>query len=508
MNDSVQIRNALISVYSKKGIDDIAQILRGLNINIYSTGGTLNHLTTLGIEVNSVESLTGYPSILDGRVKTLHPAVFGGILARSDHQSELETLKLPRFDLVIVDLYPFEETIAHTSDHEEIIEKIDIGGISLIRAAAKNYSQCLVVASKDGYLPLKDLLQSTQGVSQLDDRRSFAIEAFAVSSRYDSHIFNYLSSNKIPVVNRERCQSSELRYGENPHQEARFLGDLSNVLTQRAGKALSYNNLVDIESALALMRDIKSTWATCAIFKHTNTCGLAIGENQLEAWNKALAGDPTSAFGGIIIFKTEIDIGTAKAVSKIFFEILLAPSFTKEALEFFLSKKKPRSIVSYTLDDRDLYQVKSMLGGHLMQKRDDFSHDFDDWKQASLGSDISPEIKSDLILANIAVKHLKSNAIAIVKDNQLIGMGCGQTSRVDALEQAISKARKFGFDLAGSSLASDAFFPFDDCITIAHNAGVSHIVQPGGSIRDEDTILYAKKHQLNVFLTGIRHFKH
>ncbi|HKK88284.1 MAG TPA: bifunctional phosphoribosylaminoimidazolecarboxamide formyltransferase/IMP cyclohydrolase [Saprospiraceae bacterium] len=506
MSKSISIRRALVSVYHKSGLEDLLPKLKALGVEIYSTGGTLSYLKEQGYAVKSVESLTGYPSIMGGRVKTLHPAVFGGILAREDHENELKEHDLKRFDLVIVDLYPFEETVNHGADHEEIIEKIDIGGISLIRAAAKNYDHCLVIPSRESYTDLTQLLKDYgKDIPKVESKR-MAARAFQISSHYDAQIGGYLLDDK-GGFKIEYAEKSALRYGENPHQKAWYCGDLRKDMIQIQGKELSFNNLVDIDAGVALMRDLPPSKNVFAVIKHTNACGLALGESLQESWEKALAGDPVSAFGGILITNQKMDLSTAKSINKIFFEILLAPEFSKESLDFFAGKKKKRCLVQYELGEAEPQVFKSLLSGALVQENDNFRHNIDEWESKG-GRDMSEREKTDLMLANIAVKHLKSNAIALVKDGQLVGMGCGQTSRIDALRQAAEKAKRLDLPLKEAVMASDAFFPFGDAIEMAHKEGITAVVQPGGSIRDNETIDYAKKHNLCLMLTGVRHFKH
>lgn len=505
--DGIKIRRALISVFYKEGLAEIIQDLNDRGVEIFSTGGTKKYIQDCGIPVKSVESITGYPSILGGRVKTLHPAVFGGILARKDHDDELSEHQLPRFDLVIVDLYPFEETVQNSEDESEIIEKIDIGGISLIRAAAKNYRNCLIVSSRDQYGELLKLLVEHPDNIPINLSKKWAASAFRTSNHYDAQIFQYFNEDAIQDFTKSIKVSTSLRYGENPHQEARFFGQMEDVIQHIQGKALSYNNLIDIDSALHLIEEFNQDQAVFAVIKHTNACGLAIGRNVDEAWDKALAGDPVSAFGGILICNQTLDLETAKKINKIFFEVLLAPQFTEECLAFFSSKKKKRCLIQYTPNKMPKQSFRSAINGVLVQGADSLLQDDSRWELKSKKS-ADEQMKKDLMLANAAVKHLKSNAIALVKNKQLIGIGCGQTSRVDALNQAIDKAKRMELPLKGAVLASDAFFPFGDCIEIAHKAGISALVEPGGSIRDQETVDYAIEHQIPLYFTGIRHFKH
>ena len=506
-----KIQSALISVFYKDGLETIIKDLYDLGITIYSTGGTQKFIEDLNIPCIPVESLTSYPSILGGRVKTLHPSVFGGILGKRDddtHKNEMKEYKIPEIDLVIVDLYPFEETVKATKDENAIIEKIDIGGPSMIRAAAKNFKDVTVIAAKKDYKALEDILQNQKGETTLEQRRSFAIKAFDVCTGYDLAISNYF--NGTHHINPFSSEKTVLRYGENPHQHAAFYGDMKQCFTKLNGKELSYNNLVDVDAALALINDVsshyKNTEALFAIIKHTNVCGVGQRQTVKESWDAALAGDPESAFGGILITNKAIDYATATAINEIFFEVLLAPAFDEDA-STILKTKKNRILLQY--DDVkasiSTTQMRSALNGYLEQDTDD--KNYSEWTEAG-GRETSPGEKEDMLLANIICKNLKSNAIAIVKNKQLIGKGCGQTSRIDALKQAIDKAKAFGFETTGSVLASDAFFPFDDCVKIAHVAGITAFIQPGGSIRDKDSINYAKEQGLAMVITGTRHFKH
>lgn len=507
----IRIRSALVSVFHKDGLDEILRSLSDLEIILYSTGGTFQYIQSLGLDVISVEELTGFASILDGRVKTLHPKVFGGILARRDegHLAQLEAQDIPEIDLVIVDLYPFEKTVQTTSNETEIIEKIDIGGISLIRAAAKNYKDVIIVPSQADYAFLANLLKDKKGNSEINDRKYLAARAFQVSSHYDTQIFKYF--NRTTGINAFQESASldfTLRYGENPHQEAAFFGKLSNFLIQHQGKELSYNNLVDVDAAIWLMKDIKEFGDSVAILKHTNACGVASRKTLIQAWHDALAGDPISAFGGVIIASTEVDQTTAIEIDKLFFEVLIAPSFTNEAISIF-AKKKNRILleIKYWPDDNE--QFKNLLNGVIKQSRDNHAVSVSDLKTVTTTQSTSDQLE-DLVYANRIVKHLKSNAIAIVENKQLIGMGCGQTSRVDALKQAINTAHQFGFGdrLVQASMASEAFFPFPDCVEIGYNAGIKSVVQPGGSVKDKESIDFCEHHGVAMYLTGIRHFKH
>jgi len=507
----IRIQSALISVFNKDGLEQIAPLLTELGIRVYSTGGTYTHLESLGVKPERVEDVTGYPSILDGRVKTLHPKVFGGILARREesHLQQLDQYEIPAIDLVIVDLYPFEETLRSTDDESLIIEKIDIGGISLIRAAAKNYRDVLIIPSQNQYAFLHDILKNKSGVTNREDRKLMAAEAFAVSSHYDTAIFNYFNSglsSKVSAFRMSSNASMPLRYGENPHQTASFFGELPEMMEQLSGKALSYNNLVDIDAAVQLMAEFEHSDPSFAVIKHTNACGLATRSSVLEAWQAALAGDPVSAFGGILISNTKIDVATASEINKLFYEVLLAPAFDKEALDL-LSKKKKRILIRLDKYARPLQQHKSLLNGIILQDTDLKTEEKNDLKPCTKRIP-EPGQTEDLIFANILAKHLKSNTIVLVRDRQLLGMGCGQTSRIDACHQAIEKAGKMGFQLEGAVMASDAFFPFPDCVEIAHKAGIKAVVQPGGSINDQLSIDFCNENDIAMVLTGSRHFKH
>jgi phosphoribosylaminoimidazolecarboxamide formyltransferase / IMP cyclohydrolase len=501
-----KIQSALISVFYKDGLEAIIHELNRLGITIYSTGGTQAFIEKLGIACVPVELLTSYPSILGGRVKTLHPKVFGGILGkRSDdvHVSEMKEHAIPEIDLVIVDLYPFEETVASTKEEHLIIEKIDIGGPSMIRAAAKNHADVVVIAAKKDYALLENLLKKQNGETTLEQRKTFAIKAFDVCTHYDNAISSYF--NALEVATPFNKEKSALRYGENPHQAASFHGDLNEIFAQLHGKELSYNNLVDVDAALQLIAEFKEEKAAVfAIIKHTNVCGAAIKENVSSSWKAALAGDPESAFGGVLVSNVEIDEATANAINEIFFEVLIAPSFNADALQI-LQQKKNRILLQVKKYPEQKLQTKSLLNGILIQQTD--VGNFAEWKEIG-GRETTIAEKSSLSFANILCKHLKSNAIVLVKDNQLIGKGCGQTSRIDALRNAIDKAKQFGADTTGAALASDAFFPFDDCVRIAHTAGIDAFIQPGGSMRDNDSIEYCKVNNLAMVMTGTRHFKH
>ena len=498
-----KISSALISVFYKEGLDNIVKKLHDLGIKIYSTGGTQQFIEQLNVPVTPVEDLTTYPSILGGRVKTLHPGVFGGILGKRDdeqHRKEMKEFKIPEIDLVIVDLYPFEETVASTSDEKAIIEKIDIGGPSMIRAAAKNHKDVLVVASKKDYADLENILTEHKGETTLEQRRDFAGRAFNVCSGYDIAISNYfMQSDHFNPFDRNKAV---LRYGENPHQQGLFYGDLTKLFNQLNGKELSYNNLVDVDAAVQLINEFTET--TFAIIKHTNPCGIASRATVKESWNAALAGDPESAFGGVLACNGEVDKTTAEAINEIFFEVLVAPSFSEEALTVLRSKKN-RILLQQLNKPANKFQYRSLLNGVHSQQTDEGN--FTKWEEDG-GRQTTEAEKKDLEFANLVCKHLKSNAIALVKNRQLIGKGCGQTSRIDSLRQSIEKAKQFNFDLKGAVLASDAFFPFDDCVKMSHEAGITSFIQPGGSIRDKDSIEYCKANNLAMVMTGMRHFRH
>jgi len=504
-----KISSALISVFHKNGLDEIVQKLHALNVEIYSTGGTQKYIESLDIPVHRVEDLTGYPSILDGRVKTLHPKVFGGILAKreEDHLAQLDTYEIPSLDLVIVDLYPFEQTVAQTNDESQIIEKIDIGGISLIRAAAKNYKDVLIVPSQNEYQRLLTLLEKQGAASEIEDRKWFAMKAFEVSSHYDYHIHQHFSKETEETPFKKSLSArTVLRYGENPHQQAIYYGEMDALFHKLGGKELSFNNLVDVDAAVQLMAEFQNEPPTFAVLKHTNACGVATRTTIHEAWQAALAGDPVSAFGGILIANQTIDLQTAQAIDEIFYEVLIAPDFDTDASEHLMKKKK-RVLLKLNAYPREKKVFKSLLNGVIEQDADLRIESSEDLKIVTEATPSVGEI-NDLIFANKCVKHLKSNGIALVKDGQLVGMGCGQTSRVDALQQAIQKANHFNLPLEGAVMASDAFFPFPDCVEIADKAGVRSVIQPGGSIKDQLSIDYCNAHQMSMVFTGHRHFKH
>jgi len=508
MNGEKKIKSALISVFHKDKLDGIVKKLIEEGVTLYSTGGTQSFLEGLGAKVIAVEDLTTYPSILGGRVKTLHPKVFGGILARRENEGDIEQLgqyEIPEIDLVMVDLYPFEATVASGAPEQDIIEKIDIGGISLIRAAAKNFKDVVIVASQDQYGPLQEMLDKNGASSSIEERKWFAKQAFNVSSHYDSAIFNYFDGEENTAFKSSVDGGKVLRYGENPHQKGVYYGTIQDVFEQHNGKEISYNNLLDIDAAMNLIQEFEDT--TVAILKHNNACGLASRESLTDAWKDALAGDPVSAYGGIIITNKPIDKVTAGEMDKIFFEVVIAPSY--DAGAFDILKKKKNRIILELKGDAVLQkkQYRSLLNGVLVQDRDVKIETSDDLEVVTAKVPSQTEIE-DLLFANKIVKQSKSNAIVLAKGGQLISSGVGQTSRVDALKHAIEKAKSFNFELSGAVMASDAFFPFADCVEIAHNAGITAVIEPGGSIRDKDSIEYCDKNGLSMVFTGIRHFKH
>jgi phosphoribosylaminoimidazolecarboxamide formyltransferase/IMP cyclohydrolase len=495
-----KIKSALISVFNKDKIDEICSYLSSNNVIIYSTGGTYNYISNLGIPVKKVEDLTSFPSILNGRVKTLHPKVFGGIL-RTNSESDIEDSKnydIPNFDLVIVDLYPFEETLKTTKNHNDIIEKIDIGGVSLIRAAAKNYENVTCISSSSQYDKLIRIIKEDCS-TDISFRKTLAFEAFEKSSTYDSIISGYLNPGSA-------SKNTELRYGENPHQKGRFIGDLKDFLIQLNGKEISYNNLLDIDASLDLLRDLDSTKAVFLIHKHNNPCGVAIRDLITEAYEDALACDNISAFGGVLTSNKKIDKKTADQINKLFFEILIAPDFDDDALDLLKSRKNRILIKLNKIPIKNI-QKRSCLNGFLEQDIDNKIEKFEDFKVVTTKTPNNKN-SNDLVLASIIAKHTKSNCIAIVKNQQLIGSGMGQVSRIDALDQAIEKSKRFGFELNQSSLASDAFFPFSDCVEISFKNGIDSIVQPGGSVRDQDSIDFCNENKMSMVFSGIRHFKH
>ncbi|MDR3184741.1 MAG: bifunctional phosphoribosylaminoimidazolecarboxamide formyltransferase/IMP cyclohydrolase [Prevotellaceae bacterium] len=503
------VKNVLISVFCKDRLHEIVECLNKFGTTCYSTGGTLSTIKNFGIKAQAVEDLTGYPSILGGRVKTLHPNIFGGILARTgrdDDRAQLEQYHIPTFDLVIVDLYPFEEAVRERKSEQDIIEKIDIGGISLIRAAAKNYEDVLVVSSRSQYDELLELLKTKKGVTDLADRKRFAAEAFRVSSHYDTLIFNYFNETEnLPAFQQSITGHTPLRYGENPHQHGRFYGQLEALFDQLHGKEISYNNLLDIDAAVSLMREFDEP--TVAILKHNNACGLASRNTIKEAWEAALAGDPLSAFGGVIIANRPIDTATAEAMHAIFFEVVIAPAYDEPALRVLQQKKNRIILLQKAQQPHGSTQFRSVLNGVLVQDHDTKTEMADDLTPVTTKNPTASET-NDLLFANKIVKHSKSNSIVLAKQKQLYASGVGQTSRVDALKQAIEKAGRFGFDLHGAVMASDAFFPFPDCVEIAGDAGITAVVHPGGSVNDKLSAGYCEEHQIAMVTTGIRHFKH
>ncbi|MDR0745031.1 MAG: bifunctional phosphoribosylaminoimidazolecarboxamide formyltransferase/IMP cyclohydrolase [Mediterranea sp.] len=507
MSETKRIKTALVSVYHKEGLDEIITKLHEEEVKFLSTGGTRQFIESLGFPCQAVEDLTSYPSILGGRVKTLHPKVFGGILCRRSNEQDIQQIEkyeIPEIDLVIVDLYPFEATVASGADEAAVIEKIDIGGISLIRAAAKNYNDVIIVASQHQYKPLLDMLMENGAASTLEERRWMAKEAFAVSSHYDSAIFNYFDSEEGSAF---RCTANDqkaLRYGENPHQKGYFYGNLEGMFDQIHGKEISYNNLLDINAAVELIDEFEDT--TFAVLKHNNACGLASRPTVLEAWKDALAGDPVSAYGGVLITNAVIDKDTAEEINKIFFEVIIAPDYDVAALET-LGQKKNRIILVRKEAYLPKKQFRSLLNGVLVQERDLNIETIADLKVVT-GKEPAPDEIEDMLFANKIVKNSKSNAIVLAKGKQLLASGVGQTSRVDALKQAIEKAKSFDFSLRGAVMASDAFFPFPDCVEIANKEGITAVIQPGGSVRDDLTINYCNEHGVAMVTTGIRHFKH
>jgi len=504
----LKLKSALISVFNKDGLEPIAKKLDKLGVKIYSTGGTELFLKKIGIPVIKVEDVTGYPSILGGRVKTLHPKIFGGILNRNDNNNDitdLETYEIPNIDLVIVDLYPFEETVKSNQSEENIIEKIDIGGISLIRAAAKNFKDVMCVSSKDDYSDFLNILNNDKGEINLKYRKNFAFRAFNVSSHYDTAIFNYFKEDNESLKASYK-NGKELRYGENPHQKGMFYGDFNSMFEQLHGKELSYNNLLDVDAAVNLILEFYNDMPTFAILKHNNACGLASRNSLLSAYKDALAGDPVSAFGGVLISNKSIDVETAEEINKLFCEVVIAPGFEESAIKLLKSKKNRILLVLKNTDLND-QQLRTCLNGVLTQDKDTLTDSATDFKTCTEKSPNKSEIK-DLEFASKICKHTKSNTIVLAKNLQLISSGTGQTSRVDALKQAIEKSNNFKFDLNNSVMASDAFFPFPDCVEIAHKSGISSVIQPGGSIKDDLSIEYCNKNNISMVLTGTRHFKH
>lgn len=508
MSNSKTIKSALVSVYYKDNLEPIIQKLHALGVKLYSTGGTLAFIEKMHIPVTSVDSVTGYPEIFGGRVKTLHPAIFGGILNRRDHgndQKEKAAHNIPDIDLVIVDLYPFEETVAANASEEDTIEKIDIGGISLIRAAAKNFNDVVIVSSRNDYGDLLHLLEQKNGASDLQDRKHFAAKAFATSSHYDTAIFNYFNASQhLNLFKQSIDQYQVLRYGENPHQRGVFYGNLDQMFTKLHGKELSYNNLLDVDAAVNLMADFIEP--TFAILKHNNACGVASRSTIHQAYLDALAGDPVSAFGGILIANAKIDLATAKEINQLFCEVVIAPAYDDEALQLLKSKPN-RIILIQNKVELGQKSFRTLLNGVIEQDKDLKTETENNLTFETHTQPTVAEIK-DLLFANKLVKHTKSNTIVLAKNGQLLASGTGQTSRVDALRQAIAKAQSFGFDLKGAVMASDAFFPFPDCVEIAHKVGITAVIQPGGSIKDKDSIQYCNANGISMVFTGTRHFKH
>ena len=507
MSETRVLKNALVSVFHKDGLSPIIKKLDELGVVIYSTGGTQSFIKEQGINVNRVEDLTSYPSILGGRVKTLHPNVFGGILSRRElesDQEQLEKYNIPEFDLVIVDLYPFEKTVASGASEKEIIEKIDIGGISLIRAAAKNYNDVLIISEMRQYGELLEMLNANGAKTSIEERRRFAISAFNISSNYDTAIFTYFNNEETYSFKQSIRESRKLRYGENPHQTGTFYGDLNIMFTKLNGKDLSYNNLLDVDAAVNLISEFNDT--TFVVLKHNNACGLASRPKLIDAWKDALAGDPISAFGGVLITNKEIDLETAEEINKLFYEVLIAPSFSSGALEC-LKEKKNRVLLQQNKVNLPKSQFRTVLNGVLHQDKDLKTDTISDMRTATK---VVPTAKqfSDLVFASKICKHTKSNTIVFAKGAQLFSSGVGQTSRVDALKQAVNKANNFGFDLNGAVMASDAFFPFPDCVELADNSGIKAVIQPGGSIKDQLSIDYCDANNMAMVLTGTRHFKH
>ena len=497
MSSNKQIKKAILSVYYKDGLDKLVKLLHGQGVELYSTGGTFQFITDLGLPCIKVESLTGFPEILGGRVKTLHPAIFGGLLARIDLDSDVKTMeehRLPFFDLMICNLYPFEEYLEKKAEESELIEKIDIGGVTLIRAAAKNFNDVVCISQPSEYEKLYQILEKSNGSTTKEERKSFAANAFETIAHYDRMIANYFLN----------VEPTPLRYGENPHQRGWFHGDFDGLFDKLNGKEVSYNNILDIDAACRLIQDFSEP--TFAIMKHNNSCGLASRKTIQQAYEAALACDPKSAFGGVLIANREIDELTAEAINSLFFEIIIAPDFSEKALEILKSKKN-RIILKQKQTPQYTQKVRAALNGQLVQDDDQSVETRTEWKLVT-ETGLDDNTKSDLEFGIIAVKHLKSNGIALVKNQQLIGMGCGQVSRIDALEHAIKKAIEFGFDLKGAIMASDAFFPFADCVEIAHKAGISAVAQPGGSVKDKDSIDYCNANNMAMVLTGVRHFNH
>ena len=508
MSTTKTIKSALISVFSKDGLEPIVRKLHEQNVTFYSTGGTEDFIKNLGIPVVPVEDVTSYPSILGGRVKTLHPKIFGGILNRQDHEGDVQQMEeynIPQIDLVIVDLYPFEKTVASGASEADIIEKIDIGGISLIRAAAKNFNDTVIVASVDQYSSLLDLITEQNGATTLENRKLFATKAFHISSHYDTAIFNYFNTDDT-IFKQSIADGQVLRYGENPHQKGFFFGDFDAMFTKLHGKELSYNNLLDVDAAVNLILEFKNEDPTFAILKHNNACGLATRSTMQDAYLTALAGDPTSAFGGVLIANGNIDEATALEINKLFCEVVIAPSYDEKAIAI-LEEKKNRIILVQNEVELPNRQVRTCLNGILVQDKNNITDNKEHLKTVTNTTPSEQEIE-DLIFASKVCKNTKSNTIVFAKNKTLIASGTGQTSRVDALKQAVQKAHTFGFDLNGAVMASDAFFPFPDCVELAKNAGITAVIQPGGSIKDQLSIDYCNENKVAMVFTGTRHFKH
>ncbi len=507
MNHKIKIKNAIISVFNKDGLDEIIKKLAEFNIELYSTGGTENFIKSLNVKVNKIEDLTSYPSILGGRVKTLHPNVFGGILSRrgnDEDKQQLESYNIPEFDLVIVDLYPFEETVKNNLSHSEIIEKIDIGGISLIRAAAKNFNDVIVISQKKQYEKLLEHLKKEGPYTSLEMRKDYAASAFNISSHYDTMIYRYLNNEENKFFKESILESKELRYGENPHQKGLFHGNINEMFEQLNGKELSYNNLLDIDSAVNLMSEFQET--TFAILKHNNACGLASRKILKNAFVDALAGDPVSAFGGVLITNQVLDLETAEEINKLFYEVLIAPGFSQEALDLLKTKSK-RVLLKQKKLNLPKTQYRTILNGVLFQDKDLITDDISIMKTVTNIAPNEKELK-DLVFASKICKHTKSNTIVFAKNQQLVASGVGQTSRVDALKQAVEKATNFNLNLVGSVMASDAFFPFPDCVELAKKSGITSVIQPGGSIKDNLSIEFCNNNDMSMVMTGTRHFKH
>ncbi len=508
MSTTKKISSALISVFDKDGLEPIVKKLHEHSVTIYSTGGTESFIRDLGIPVVPVEDVTSYPSILGGRVKTLHPKVFGGILNRQDNESDVQQMKeynIPQIDLVIVDLYPFEKTVASGASEADIIEKIDIGGISLIRAAAKNFKDTVIVASVNEYSQFLETITKNDCATTLEERKMFATKAFHVSSNYDTAIFNYFNTDET-YYKESIADGQVLRYGENPHQKGFFFGEFDKMFTKLHGKELSYNNLLDVDAAVNLMQEFKNDNPTFAILKHNNACGLATRSSVKEAYLDALAGDPTSAFGGVLISNTKIDKAAAEEINKLFCEVVIAPGYDNDAVAILQEKKNRIILVQHDVQ-LPAKQVRTCLNGLLVQDKDNITDNKEHLQTVTVTSPTEQEVE-DLLFASKICKHTKSNTIVFAKNKQLFASGTGQTSRVDALRQAVDKAKSFNFDLNGAVMASDAFFPFPDCVELAKQAGITAVIQPGGSIKDELSINYCNENNVAMVFTGTRHFKH